>query len=150
MDLVEVNGVRFRSALIKALVMPLVLVTALAGGLLWQIRSLLSIVNAIDTSDNVLAQAYSCKKQLIEMNTGLRGYLISPHPAFLEPYKKTEPGIRASFDKLADMVADNPIQFRRIDELRSDYDKWENFSREILALRAEGGNYNDYQTNLRG
>jgi CHASE3 domain sensor protein len=150
MDPVKVNGVRFRSALIKALVMPVVLVAALATGLLWQIRNLLSIVNAVDSSDKVLTQAYSCNKQLMEMNTGLRGYLISPHPAFLEPYKRTEPEIRASFDKLADMVVDNPVQFRRIDELRSDYDKWEGFSREILALRTQGGNYDDYQTNLRG
>jgi PAS domain S-box-containing protein len=150
MDLVEVSGVRFRSALIKALVMPVVLVVALAGGLLWQIHNLLSISNAVDYSDKVLAQAYSCNKQLTEMNTGLRGYLITPHPAFLEPYKKTAPNIRNSFGELADMVKGNQVQLRRIDALRSDYEKWEAWSRDILALRNQGGNYADYSTNLQG
>src|SRR5262249_53930252 len=150
MDLIEVSGVKFRSALIKALLMPVVLAVALAGGLLWQIHNLLSISNAVDCYDKILAQAYSCNKQLTEMNTGLRGYLITPHPAFLEPYKKTAPNIRDSFNQLADMVGNNPMQLRRIEALRSDYEKWEAWSQDVLALRNGGGNYTDYSTNLQG
>src|SRR5262249_31861803 len=86
-----------------------------------------------------------------EVDSGLRGYLITGHPYFLDPYSKTAPAIRASIDTLAGMVKDgDPIQSRRIDELRSVFDRWERFSQEILALRQQDGDYNDYKINLRG
>src|SRR5215467_3293187 len=147
----HVNGSRFRSTLIKALLMPVLLTACVGGALLWQIHNLLSIANSVDHSDELLAQAYSCNKQLMEVDSGLRGYLITGHPYFLDPYSKTMPGIRASIDRLASMVSSgNDIQSRRIEGVRSDWDKWESFSQDILALRKQGGDYGDYQTNLRG
>jgi signal transduction histidine kinase len=50
--------------------------------------------------------------------TGLRGYLISPHPDRVRTYQLNSAGIQPTADRLAWLTSDNPVEVENIRQLR--------------------------------
>jgi two-component system cell cycle sensor histidine kinase/response regulator CckA len=140
----QIDKKSFRLRLAGTLILPPVLMAALAGVLLWQINRLLSAEQQISHTHEVIAQAYRIEKQLVNMESGERGYLITGSPNFLEPYRRALSSIDSEFDKLAQLVADNPAQLQRLEKLRAKHEQWEAFAREVLFLRDSAGAYQAY------
>lgn len=65
----------------------------------------------IKTSNNVL-------QYLIDGETGMRGYGATANKAFLDPYNLAVPRINESLAHLDELIADNPVQIKRIDSLK--------------------------------
>ncbi|MGH9943299.1 MAG: CHASE3 domain-containing protein [Pyrinomonadaceae bacterium] len=131
----------FRRRLTLAVLLPLVLMAVLAGLFLWQISRLLSASQWVEHTDKVIARANSAHKSLIDMETGMRGYLITGKPEFLEPYERAAREIDPAFAALGGLVSDNPAQVRRLDEIRSQSARWIDYGRSVIALRNGGGDY---------
>src|ERR687885_34094 len=129
----QVDKVSFRRALWRAVLLPLALMLALAGLFLLQISRLLAVFRLVDHSDQVIAQANSAQKLLIDMETGVRGYLVTGNRAFLEPYNQALASIRPALDRLDISVADNPPQAQKVVEIRALYTQWEAYAREVMA-----------------
>ena len=55
---------------------------------------------------------------VVTAESNQRGYLISDDAQFLEPYRAAAEGYVRKLDQLAELTADNPIQQKRIGELR--------------------------------
>lgn len=100
----------FKRKLIQAIALPIVLLLVLAGISIWQIVRLLDAMQRVDHTDRVIAQANQTQKLLLDLETGGRGYLLSGDREFLEPYNKAIAYVEPSFDKLEQLVADNPTQ----------------------------------------
>ncbi|WP_370866937.1 CHASE3 domain-containing protein [Paenibacillus chitinolyticus] len=64
------------------------------------------------------------EKQLLDMETGQRGYVITGDDRYLEPYEKAQANWLTDYDTLHGLVADNPSQQKRLEELRSVIEKW--------------------------
>ena len=130
-----------RRTLILTIVFPLVLLTTLAGVFLWQIHNLLSLSRRVEHADALIARANAVEKLLIDRETGLRGYLLTGKAEFLQPYHAAENALPSSLDRLVGGVKDNPVQVRRLAELRTEMERWSRFVRTLLALRERGGDY---------
>jgi CHASE3 domain sensor protein len=115
----RINQKNFRLRLAGTLILPPVLMAALAGALLWQINRILSSEQQITHTHEVIAQAYRIEKQLVNMESGVRGYLITGDSNFLEPYRQALSSIDNEFNKLAHLVSDNPAQLQRLAKLRA-------------------------------
>ena len=76
----------------------------------------------VDPSEEVIGTANETLKQVIDQETGLRGYLITEERAFLEPFEHARP--REGFARLEELVADNPPQRARFGEVRRRYEYW--------------------------
>ncbi len=73
-------------------------------------RSNESAVRWTDHSDQVIGQAQGLLTQMVDAETGVRGYVTSSDPLFLAPFNqavKLIPGYEAG---LKSLVADNPLQ----------------------------------------
>ena len=81
----------FRNILTRAVVAPLLIMALLAGALLWQIDNYRAATRAVIRSDRTIAQANLLQKLLVDMETGLRGYLLTGADEFLEPYNQAIP-----------------------------------------------------------
>jgi PAS domain S-box-containing protein len=134
----------FKRALIRTFVLPPLLMSALAGVLLWQINRLLTVEQRIRHTNQVIAQAHQVEKLLVDMETGVRGYLIAGNASFLEPYNNGLISIDYTFNELGRVVADNPAQFNRLQELRNRYTGWKDYARYAITLRESGGDYQGY------
>jgi methyl-accepting chemotaxis protein len=59
---------------------------------------------------------------MINAETGQRGFVITGKDEFLEPYNAALPVIDGSYTALRRLVADNPAQQQRLDQLKPDID----------------------------
>jgi PAS domain S-box-containing protein len=150
MALQPIDPANFKRILRRTIVPPLIAMGLLAGVLLWSIGYLLTTVELVDHSDQVLAQAQQSQKLIVDMETGLRGYLLTAGPEFLEPYRQASAQIGPAFDSLAQLIAGDPAQSQRLLDLRAQYAQWEIYARDMIGRRDRGGDYQSAAINLQG
>jgi len=131
----------FRNILTRAVVAPLIIMALLAGVLLWQIDGYRAATRAVIRSDRTIAQANLLEKLLVDMETGLRGYLITGADEFLDPYNQALPQIQPTIDMLNTRVADEPEQLERLKQTLQVFGQWQKYATGVLQLRKSGGDY---------
>ncbi|MDW9405468.1 response regulator, partial [Pseudomonas soli] len=96
---------------------------------------LLSAMQWVEQTDGVIGNANETIKLSIDMETGMRGYLLTGEERFLDPYEVAKPRIFGSLDSLRAMVADNPQQVDRIDRIAALQREWNTFGNEVISQR---------------
>src|SRR5436190_304753 len=125
------EGAAFPQALRRAIVGPvvaLVIATALLLGLLIY---LFSTAGQADHSNAVLARISRVEKLAVDMESGVRGYLITADPVFLEPFYAASPVFNGELDTLAQLVKDNPHQQNEAEALRRSHAAWTDFATNV-------------------
>jgi len=74
---------------------------------------------------------------MVNIETGIRGYVASGNEAFLEPYKTGRKEFNVAFEKAKSLTADNPVQQKRMAELRELSNKIEEVDQILIKLRKE-------------
>jgi len=103
------------------------------------IAYLLSVIGWVEHSDRISRSAAEVQRRMIDMETGMRGYVIAGDESFLEPYERALPLVGADLDKLRALVSDNTRQVERVDRIRALSQAWQGFAREVIDKR-RGGN----------
>jgi PAS domain S-box-containing protein len=137
----QADPVHFRRILTRSVLLPLILMALLAALFLWQISRLLSAAQAVEQTDAVISQANVTQKLLLDLETGMRGYLITGKPEFLEPYNSASQQINPALDELSRLVSENQSQANRVNAVRSRYGTWLSYARDVIALRAVNGEF---------
>lgn len=146
----QISQTSFKRRLALALAMPLLLMSVLAASLIGQVSHLTEVMQWVYHTDRVIAQANHTEKLLIDMETGLRGYLVTGNSEFLQPYQTANSAIAPAFDKLGRSISDNPAQLQRLRKLQSDSQQWQRYAQQMIALRKQGGEYQAYAMNAQG
>jgi PAS domain S-box-containing protein len=128
----QLDPATFKRILTRAVVLPLVLLALLSGLFYWQIKRLLDTASLAEHSDQVLSKANRAQALLIDMETGLRGYVIARQPQFLEPYNNASKQITPSLNDLQQTVADNPTQQQRVNDIRAQYQEWDKYAQTLI------------------
>ncbi len=104
------------------------------------INSLLTSSNMVDHTHVVLADATAIEAAAVDMETGMRGYLLAGKDSFLAPYTAGAEAFAKRVAKLQQVVNDNPQQVARLSEIKDTIDEWvEKVTESAIALRAEIG-----------
>jgi PAS domain S-box-containing protein len=109
-----INDVRFNRLLVRATVLPLLLMTALAALLIWQISSMMSRLAWAEHSDVVLAHADTAEKYLMQISSGRRDYLLSGDPVYIREYESGKAELGPELVGLENLVIDKPTQEGRL------------------------------------
>ncbi|MFL5358061.1 sensor histidine kinase [Archangium sp.] len=125
---------RFRRLLLRALLLPLTLLLLLAAVLLWEVGSLLQAQERARRSQVTLTQVERVRQLLIDRETGMRGYLLTGNPAFLEPYQAAGQRLPQAVGELESGVAGEPVQESSLEELRERWRDWEQLATRQLEL----------------
>lgn len=129
----------FRRRLARAIVLPIVLLLLLSGISIWQITQLLAALRWINHTSEVIAQANQVQKLFLDLETGVRGYLLSQDPEFLVPYRLSRTQIDIALSDLQQLVDDNPAQVQRVADLQSRLMKWDSYTQpSIEQVQQEG------------
>jgi PAS domain S-box-containing protein len=131
----------FRRTLARAIILPVALLIVLVMIFLWQLSSLLGAAQWVDHTDRVIAQVHTVQGLLTDQETGLRGYILTGEQDFLDPYRQAQASITPALDVLNTLVSDNPDQQQLVGALRSNYDQWLLYARNLLSVRDNGGDY---------
>ena len=131
-----ISEARFNRLLSRAALLPLLLMAALSGLLIWQIVNLLRVFEWVGHTDGVISQANVTQKLLLDMETGKRGYLLSGASKYLQPYQNASGKVPVALDVLETGLGGAKPQTRNVLAIRSLYARWNtNTQRQIGAVQ---------------
>jgi CheY-like chemotaxis protein/CHASE3 domain sensor protein len=134
---------KFRSILTRNITLPLGIGALSAALFVGLIFFLLSSLSWVEHTERVIGNANEITKLSIDMETGMRGYLITGEESFLQPYDIAKSRIASETAALSGLVADNPQQVDRLRRIASLQAQWNEFGQNAIDLRRQQGNYQD-------
>ncbi|MCW6508419.1 methyl-accepting chemotaxis protein [Lichenifustis flavocetrariae] len=72
----------------------------------------------------VLERVSQAMAGMIDQETGVRGFLVSGDQKFLEPYQDGQEHFAQAFDALKQLTSDNPVQQKRLDQIKTFSEAW--------------------------
>ncbi|MEM8853108.1 MAG: CHASE3 domain-containing protein [Pseudomonadota bacterium] len=133
-------NIKTKTKVISSVVPPLILLIAVGGVALYNISQIVYRSTLVDATHETKSLAASIASSAVNMESGLRGYLLAGRDDFLQPYREEEDRTFERLDALAKAVQDEPEQLARVQETRSLLSDWKtNVAERKIALRAEIG-----------
>lgn len=134
------ENVRLRTKVLLGVCIPLVLIAALGVISMVSINSIMKTDAWVDHTHEVIKEAMEVVASAVDMETGMRGYLLSGKEDFLEPYRQGEKATYSRITELKQTVNDNPAQVERLGRVEEILKEWqENVTEPYIALRTEIG-----------
>ena len=115
---------KFKSLLRRVIVIPMVVTAALAALLLWESFDLNRSLQWVDHTDQVLDQSARLLKLLVDVETGMRGYLATGDETLLQPYLEGTKRFDSEYRALYGLVDDSSPQKQRLEDVRAGYVEW--------------------------
>ncbi|AMM50257.1 histidine kinase [Rufibacter sp. DG15C] len=102
----------------------------------------------VSESQNVIRNSSSLQRNIIDMETGMRGFLLTGNEEFLQPYHTADRLMPALFQDLKKLVDDSPEQLKKIQEIEELQVKWKTEFAELLI--SEKRKENEQGINTKG
>lgn len=87
--------------------------------------------------------ANSVEKSLLDMETGQRGYAITGEASYLDPFNEASEAWEMNYNKLYQLLADNPSQQENLKDIRTSIDKWIEIAGNPVIEMKKAGREND-------
>lgn len=134
------SNINTKPKVLLSVAVPLIMAIIVGAVALVNLARLERTQGWVDHTQNVLKSTSDIVASAVNMETGLRGYLLAGQEQFLEPY---ETGDAAAFTGLAELretVSDNPPQVARLQEAEDILRDWQTIVAEPeIELRREIG-----------
>ncbi|WP_233835662.1 response regulator [Paraburkholderia sp. ZP32-5] len=130
-----VDQLSFRRILRRNIALPLgvgLVTMALFVGL---IAYLVSTMSWVDHSERVIGEANEMLRLAVGRESSMRGFLITGNESFLAQYESGGPRFRAQLEELRKMVADNPPQVERLNEIQALQQRWGQVAEDLIDAR---------------
>ncbi len=141
---------RFRRHLRLAFIIPILLTTLVGGVFVAQTYYLRDTFRSVERSYLVEARSRSLFKLMMDMETGLRGYLLTGEDRFLEPYRAAEPQVAPALADLLNLVRSNPEQYRAVVRMQTYFEAWRDYAQRMIAMRQYSGAVSNFSLNFEG
>lgn len=104
-----------------------------------QITSLQNSRNQIIQYDSqVQTLTNNIEKSIKDMESNKRGYVITGETSYLEPYNNASVNWKVEYDKLRQLVAENPAQLQLLDDIKVTIDHWiANSGDPVIQMKKE-------------
>ncbi|MNK78535.1 Signal transduction histidine-protein kinase BarA [compost metagenome] len=130
-----IDSFSFRRILARNVTLPLVIGVVTALVFVALIAYLLSALRSVEHSERVIGNANEVMKLSVDLETGMRGYLLTGDETFLAPYKSGKAKIAVEMTTLLDLVSDSPIQVDRLRRIRALQGQWLDYAEGVIAQR---------------
>ena len=134
------SNLKTKPKILLGICAPLLLLAALGGVSVYGINSIVTTNKWVDHTHVVLGKAAAIVSSAVDMETGMRGYLLAGKEEFLSPYNA---GSKQFFKLSADLqktVADNPAQVELLGQTETTIKDWRTSVTEpAIALRRQIG-----------
>ena len=125
----------------KKLVLTFAAILAFAGVLigvaLVNTSKLLETVRWNTHTHEVLTESEQLLLSMVNIETGLRGFVASGDDKFLEPLKQGEKDFKAHFEQARSLTSDNPAQQGRLDKMAEHHKQFMAVATALMALRSD-------------
>lgn len=129
-------SLRIKPRILLGIALPLGLIVVISVVMTIVLNQLRDNAAWVSHTERVLAEAGTVVSSAVDMETGMRGYLLAGEEVFLEPFDAGQNEFHATIEGLQRTVSDNPPQVERLEEARSQIDAWlENAANPAKDLR---------------
>ena len=144
------DQIGFRRILIRNITLPLALGILSAVVFVILIYNLVAALNWVEHTQKVIGKINESAKLATDMESGMRGYLLTGDEAFLAPYQVARPLVQIELDSLISMVTDNTFQVDRIRKIKSQILLWDEYAQSMIQLRRDNADYLSVVKSQRG
>ncbi|MCP3940118.1 MAG: chemotaxis protein [Desulfobacteraceae bacterium] len=131
-------GLKFKIILGSCVTLVLMIILGLVS--INATRALTQSNKLVDHTHVVIAEANEIVAAGVDMETGMRGYLLAGEDSFLNPYKSGRKKFYELITSLSKTVDDNPAQVQLLSEVKSNIDAWQKDVTEVqIDLRRQIG-----------
>jgi CheY-like chemotaxis protein/signal transduction histidine kinase len=131
----------FRRILNRNVKIPLLGGIVAAGIFVLLFAYLMRTWSAAESTERAIGNAQELRKLAADMESGMRGFLLTGDDAFLTPYLAARPRFDTATDLLAEIVADDATQVQRLRHIRSQQQEWLRAADRLIAARRQQGDY---------
>ncbi|KQV42910.1 response regulator [Duganella sp. Root336D2] len=131
----------FRRILNRNVKIPLLGGIVAAGIFVVLFAYLMSTWSAVESTERAIGNAQELRKLAVDMESGMRGYLLTGDDAFLTPYVAARPRFEAATDFLSNIVSDDSTQVERLKHIRAQHQAWLRAAEQMIAARRQQGDY---------
>ena len=124
----------FRRLLARNLALPLGLGFVSSAFFVAVIYYLLSVYQWGDRVERGIAQGHEALRLVVDMETGMRGFLLTNDQRFLEPFREAGKRYRDNMASLQLLFKDTPLQLRRLERIEQNHQRWLAFAERMFAL----------------
>jgi len=129
-----------KTKLILAIGIPLLLFAVLGSIIFINLQKIITTNHWVTHTHNVLGTADNIVGSAVDMETGMRGFLLAGKEDFLAPYKAGEKETYKLLNELQQTVSDNPPQVERLKEVEKILKQWQqNVTTPMIELRRSVG-----------
>src|ERR1700722_6983513 len=114
----------YNRLLFRLLALPVAALAFLALILGYGLQRVEESASAVDRADVILLHANRLTRLILDEETGLRGFLLTRNPVFLEPLHSADLQIEPEFDTLFNLVR-RPDLVERLRHLQRSHKQWE-------------------------
>jgi signal transduction histidine kinase/DNA-binding response OmpR family regulator/CHASE3 domain sensor protein len=125
----------FRHILTRNLTLPLVLGVASAVVFLALLAYLAAAIADVQRSDELLSQASTVQKLDLDMESGLRGFLLNGDERFLKNVEDAGARLPAAEAQLRQQLRGNTAQLQRLDRIQQLQAKWREYANDRTAAK---------------
>lgn len=136
-----IDQIGFRRILTRNIALPLLVGVVNAVLFIVLILFLLSALRWVEHTESVISKSNEVSVLMVDMQTGMRGFLITGEEPFLGIYRIARPKIGPTLAILRDMVSDNQTQVDRLRRLESMHADWMTYAETAISLRRTNGDY---------
>lgn len=131
----QVDQIGFRRILVRNITLPLGLGVLSAVIFVMLIYNLLTALNWVEHTQKVISKINEIARLSTDMESGMRGYLLTGEEPFLSPYQVARPLAQFELDSLITIVGDNLQQANRIRKIKSQLMQWDEYAQAMISLR---------------
>ncbi|MET4074928.1 ATP-binding protein [Hymenobacter sp. UYCo722] len=102
----------------------------------------------VEASQRVSNEGVTLLRNIVDMETGFRGYLLIGNELTLAPYYYGEREMVGRFSSLRDLVQDFPGQVQRLNQTQRLFQQWTGYSHLLIAEKREARLRNPQQRGL--
>ena len=113
-----------RNKLLLGFSIPAILIGALCALFVDSVVKLVKASDWVDHTHIAVKYGDTLIGSMVDMETGLRGYLLAGDSVFLDPYASGQIAFDDTFRKAIQHVSDNPEQVNRLDQIKSQKEAW--------------------------
>lgn len=121
---VKLSQTEFNRQLWRAVVPPLIFLAVHAGLIAILFLFFVRTNAASRNADAVLTSISETERLMANMETGMRGYLLTGENTFLSTYKASEPQMEPTLSSMRKLVEGNKAQGQAVEEVQSLYRQW--------------------------
>jgi signal transduction histidine kinase/CHASE3 domain sensor protein len=124
----------FRRVLSRNLTLPLALGVASAIVFLSLLAYLAIAIREVQRSDELLSHATEVQRLDLDMESGLRGFLLEGDERFLQPYEQAARQVQPALKRLQQETFD-PVQQKRLERIEQLQARWSDYAGESIARK---------------